>query len=152
MSAPESASSRPALKTAISLRTSAIWIGTALAVAMGIVPPWRYTLDMAAQHYAKPAGYAPIWEPPLPPPSYPTLLAQVRAEYKEYAEMSDDDLRIRLDSKLPEGSEARRDFLKRNTAFSIRLDYERLLLQWAMIGIVICAVLATGKFGTRGGY
>lgn len=35
-------------------------------VAMGIFPPWTYTLDAKSIHREKPAGYALIVSPPSP--------------------------------------------------------------------------------------
>lgn len=38
-----------------------VCIGTILAVAMVLYPPWVYVDDSKVQH---PMGYAPIWKPP----------------------------------------------------------------------------------------
>ncbi|MCF8051403.1 MAG: hypothetical protein K9L59_09220 [Desulfobacterales bacterium] len=38
----------------------------AIFIAMGLCPPWTYTLDSESIHREKPAGYALIIAPPAP--------------------------------------------------------------------------------------
>jgi hypothetical protein len=40
-------------------------------VAMGLCPPWTYTIDIQSVHREKPAGYALIIDPPLPETNAP---------------------------------------------------------------------------------
>ena len=42
-------------------------------VAMGIFPPWTYTLDAQSIHHEKPAGYAFIVSPPNPEKDSPAF-------------------------------------------------------------------------------
>jgi len=42
-------------------------------VAMGLFPPWTYTLDMQSIHREKPAGYALIVSPPNPEKDAPAF-------------------------------------------------------------------------------
>jgi hypothetical protein len=41
-------------------------VSSVLFIAMGIYPPWTYTLDASEIHRKKPAGYSLIIAPPAP--------------------------------------------------------------------------------------
>src|SRR5882672_10473622 len=47
---------------------SVLWLAIVGAVAMGLLPPWKYTSDFKiddfSDHSERAAGYAPLWNPP----------------------------------------------------------------------------------------
>jgi hypothetical protein len=45
----------------------------AIFIAMGLSPPWTYTLDIQSIHREKPAGYALIIAPPTPEKDAPAF-------------------------------------------------------------------------------
>ena len=46
---------------------------TIIFIAMGLFPPWTYTLDAQSIHREKPAGYALIIAPPAPEKDAPAF-------------------------------------------------------------------------------
>jgi hypothetical protein len=73
-------------------------IGAIIAIVMGLIPPWSYTLNFQSASRSKPAGYFAIVSPPQPEQNHP--------------------------------------------AYGVRLDSNRLVIQWVVIAIAIGVGLA----------
>jgi hypothetical protein len=91
-----------------SLQRKIVIASAIIFVAMGLYPPWTYTLDSKSglheTHSAKPAGYSLIVAPPAPE--------------------------------------------RTSSAFGVRLDLVRLLVQWLVLGVATGGAIVIAK-GSR---
>jgi hypothetical protein len=111
-----------------------IWIGTIIAVGMGLYPPWTQSWSTPTSSAAfkgtigNGAGaYSWIWEPPGTP-------ALVYQRFRDPEDPDDD-----MDDTL-------RGFLRqmRNVGlWRSHIDTSRLLVQWVTLGILVAALVLT---------
>ena len=104
-----------------------ILLGTGVMVFIGLIPPWFHTVQQIGHPKEEQSSvYSPIYKPPRP-------------KVYEY-----------MDSFLANKTVTTQTYkaFQENTNWGVRLDTERLLVQWAMVALVIVAfflVLADKK-------
>jgi ribosomal protein L40E len=52
-------------------------LGILVTILMGLFPPWNYTIDIQSIHFERPADYAFILSPPVPPSSIDTQYSKI---------------------------------------------------------------------------
>jgi hypothetical protein len=117
-------------------------IGVAAIALMGIFPPWSYTYILTGVvHSTRPAGYAPIYRPPIP----------YRAMVSPPAQAQTGDIFDRISPQQPAPPKQ----TEPDPLYTTSIDVSRLLVQWAIAaavtgGLVLILRSNAGNASTNG--